>query len=170
MKRFRIEKLAGAPGPSMARPASRLLGKSTVVRTLLSTLSCLALGFSPLLAAPAPATNSVGAAASALSAFPSTFDLRLGKDPFFPKSRRMESGKALAPIPVVPLTLKGISGAKGKRLAIISNRTFEVGEVGEVRLNDRTVKVRCLEIRENSVLVEIDGVAEAKELHLNKHL
>lgn len=138
---------------------------------LVMVVGCLGFGPSPLLAAPAPVpvTNAVVTAAVDLSAFHSAFDPGSGKDPFFPKSRRMDTVKGTAPLVVVPITLKGISSAKGKRLAIISNRTFEVGEEADLRLNGRTVRVRCLEIRESSVLVAIDGMAETKELQLNQH-
>ena len=172
MNRFRDEVFPGGSGPS---PSLTVLGHAAMgaAWSLVMALGCLGFGLNSLLAAPAPpstpATNAVVNAAADLSAFHSAFDPSSGKDPFFPKSRRLDAVKGVAVLPIVPITLKGISSAKGKRLAIISNRTFEVGEEADLRLNGRTVRVRCLEIRESSVLVAIDGMAETKELQLNKH-
>src|SRR6266567_1653448 len=48
-----------------------------------------------------------------------------GKDPFFPKSTRrgavQTNAAEVAPTPISCLVLKGISGSKGHRLAIINN-------------------------------------------------
>ena len=172
MNRLRDELFPGAPGRSFSLPA---LGQGAMgaAGRLVTALGCFGLWLSPLQAAPAPppapATNAVVRTVADLSAFHSEFDLSAGKDPFFPKSRRFDAVKGVPVLPIVPITLKGISSAKGKRLAIISNRTFEVGEEAELRLNGRTVRVRCLEIRESSALVAIDGMAEPKELKLNQH-
>ena len=63
------------------------------------------------------------------------------------------------------LVLKGISGPNNKRLAMINNQTFGVGESALLMLGDAHRKVKCVEIREKSVLVTIDG-NESKELRL----
>ena len=100
-----------------------------------------------------------------------------GRDPFFPKSPRRVKTVAKAPdgtVVVVPpsvavlgqLTLKGFSNGKNHRLALINGTTFEQGELADVKVGTRTVKVRCREIRDNSVLVSIEGVNETKELKL----
>jgi len=71
-------------------------------------------------------------------------------DPFFPK-----------PIPATPtnslwgLKLQGISGHGHAKLAIINNRTFAEGEDGRVTRGAQTVSIRCLEIRVDSVLIQI---------------
>ena len=65
------------------------------------------------------------------------------------------------------LTLKSISGSGPKRLALINNQTFALGESAKVRLGAGEVKVRCEEIREKSVVVTLDGKAERKELWLD---
>ena len=63
------------------------------------------------------------------------------------------------------LVLKGISGPKNNRLAMINNRTLGVGESASVKLGEVQWKVKCLEIREDSVLVSLNGT-EQKELRL----
>jgi len=64
------------------------------------------------------------------------------------------------------LTLKSISGAGSKRLALINNQTLALGESGKVRLGDAEVKVRVEEIRDKSVVVTVDGKPARKELRL----
>lgn len=70
-----------------------------------------------------------------------------------------------APVPDT-LTLKGISGAAGRRFALINNRTFTKDEEGKVRVGQTNLAVRCLDILENSVLLQINGGAESTELSL----
>ena len=65
------------------------------------------------------------------------------------------------------LVLKTISGPRGRRLALINNQTFSAGEAARVRLNDSEVKVRCVEIRERSVLVSVEGQEAPRELALS---
>lgn len=63
------------------------------------------------------------------------------------------------------LTLKSITGAGPKRLALINNQTFALGESAKVRLGAGEVKVRVEEIREKSVVVTVEGTGR-KELVL----
>lgn len=55
------------------------------------------------------------------------------------------------------LALKGISGAPESRMALINNETFMVGDSAKVRVRDTRVQVVCKAIREDSVLVTVDG-------------
>lgn len=86
-----------------------------------------------------------------------------GKDPFFPRSMRLFTSAVvstnLQPTPAVTVELKlnGISGISPRRLAIINNRTFEANEEGIVSTASGPVRIRCLEIRADSVLVQIGG-------------
>jgi type II secretory pathway component PulC len=57
----------------------------------------------------------------------------------------------------VDLKLNGISGTAARRLAIINNRTFEANEEGAVSTPSGPVRIRCLEIKDDSVLVQIGG-------------
>jgi protein disulfide-isomerase len=65
------------------------------------------------------------------------------------------------------LALKGISGAKDSRMALINNETFMVGDTAKVRVRDTKIEVTCKEIREDSVLLLIDG--KPQELKLASH-
>jgi type II secretory pathway component PulC len=92
-----------------------------------------------------------------------------GRDPFFPNSdRRGKLTPTNSAVEVVAnfnnIALKGISAAAEKRLAIINNKTFEVGEEAELRISGHLTKVKCVEVREKSVVISINGVT--KELFL----
>lgn len=102
-------------------------------------------------------------------------DVGSGKDPFYPNSQRRQqmieqpltTNSAPQSSAVFNLlALKGISGSKGQRLALINSSTLGVGELAEVRCGLQWVKIRCREIRDRSVLIELDGLGELKELKL----
>lgn len=63
------------------------------------------------------------------------------------------------------LVLKGISGSKTARLAMINNKTLGVGESASLKLGDRAVKVKCVEIRQDSVMVSVDD-GQPREVRL----
>jgi thioredoxin-related protein len=64
------------------------------------------------------------------------------------------------------LVLKSISGTKNRRFALINNQTLTVGESARVKLEDSEVKVRCLEIRDRSIVVAVDGQERSREIFL----
>ena len=64
------------------------------------------------------------------------------------------------------LMLKGISGTTGRRFALINDATFELMERGKVRVGQTNVTLRCLEIHDESVTVQLDGSNEKKQLFL----
>jgi hypothetical protein len=91
-----------------------------------------------------------------------------GKDPFFPRSMRLFSSIVvktnLPPTPPsVELRLNGISGTADRRLVIINNRTFETNEEGEVSTKTGHARIRCLEIKPDSVVVQVGD--EQRVLH-----
>jgi hypothetical protein len=57
------------------------------------------------------------------------------------------------------LVLKGVMGSEKRRLALINDRTFEKAEEGKVRVGDKTVVVKCVDILVDAVVVRIDGAA-----------
>ena len=96
-----------------------------------------------------------------------------GRDPFFPKSTRrgavVSTNRTVEPLANFEnLALKGISVNNERRLAIINNKTFEVGEEGEVRINGQLVKLKVTEIRDKSVVITVNGVS--KELFLGPRI
>jgi TPR repeat protein len=66
------------------------------------------------------------------------------------------------------ITLQGIAGFKDHRQAIINGRTFGVGDENEIEVNGKPVKVRCIEIRDDSVLLQIDQEPQPREFTLTQ--
>jgi thioredoxin-related protein len=64
------------------------------------------------------------------------------------------------------LELKGISGPAKARLALINNQTIGAGESAKVKLGGDVVKVQCLEIHDDYVVVSLDGTKERRELRM----
>ncbi len=96
-----------------------------------------------------------------------------GKDPFFPRSTRLFSSVVvktnIQPIThPIELHLNGISGTTDRPLAIINNQTFETNEEGEVPVHPGRARIRCLEIKPDSVLIQVGG--EQRLLHLRAGL
>jgi hypothetical protein len=77
-------------------------------------------------------------------------------------------GNAQAPEPGLlgKLRLSGLSGTTDHRLAIINNRTFSQGEKRFVKLAGTKVQVKCLEIGEGFVLVQIQDLASPYVLNM----
>jgi len=141
-------------------------------------LALAAIASAPAAQAPAPTPHAGAAPVPEIRFVKSDFVTTpgFGKDPFFPKSIRINKAiVALNPIDTAPsfgfLTLKGVSGPKNHRLAIIAagsnNRTFEPGEEAEMKTpNGQSVKVKCVEIRDDGVVVSIGG--QTQKLYLTK--
>ena len=64
------------------------------------------------------------------------------------------------------LELKGISGKPNARFALINNQPISAGESANVKLGDSVVKVKCLEIHEDYVVVSVDGANDRRELRM----
>lgn len=152
--------------------------KGSIVGWGLALTLCSAL---PCQAAPAVAPAPAAKAPPAEVQIPrSVFeDLPSGRDPFFPNSKRRQPKAPVVSTNAAPvvvervsksqyLTLSGISGSGDHRLALINNRPFKGGEVGEIRGPNGMIKVECIEIREKSVLIQIEGESERKELRLRE--
>lgn len=67
---------------------------------------------------------------------------------------------------VQDIVLKGISGPPNRRLAMINNQTIGPGEEAKVKVGQKTVTVKCLEIKGKSAVVLIEGISQPKEIHL----
>lgn len=99
-----------------------------------------------------------------------------GRDPFFPNSQRLFSvnptgatNRVARPMPAaLDLRLKGISGRSNRRLALINNHTFETGEEADVIAGERRIRIRCVLIGAESVVIEVGS--ERKELRLRSDL
>jgi protein disulfide-isomerase len=66
-------------------------------------------------------------------------------------------GVPTAPPPVYDdLLLKGVSGPKGRRLAMINNKTFGEGDTGMIQLSKEKISLQCVEIGEDAVTVLVN--------------
>ena len=93
---------------------------------------------------------------------------REGRDPFYPESTRpfvAKKAEGRGPIVVSALNFKGVSGTPRNYVAIINNHAFKVNDESEVLTPGGKVHVRCLEIRAEVVVVEING--QRHELNLD---
>lgn len=96
-----------------------------------------------------------------------------GKDPFFPNSTRRFAKQAEVVRPVLKagpqsVRLGGIVGDQERPVALINNLGFMAGEERKVRVpgGREQFTLRCVEIRQNSVIVTIDGGVEQFEIHM----
>ncbi|MGH8024782.1 MAG: hypothetical protein ACRED1_14425, partial [Limisphaerales bacterium] len=74
--------------------------------------------------------------------------------------------KPLPPDPpwVNKIELYGISGPANARLAIINNETLGVGDAGAIKVEGKTVRIRCVSIQDQSVMIQIAGIHHLREL------
>jgi TPR repeat protein len=71
---------------------------------------------------------------------------------------------------VKEIRLSGLSGPATNRLAVINDKTFSKGETASIKTAGSSIKIHCLEIRDKSVLVEIEGISTPRELSLNNNM
>ena len=72
------------------------------------------------------------------------------------------------PIRYTKLILKNISGTPNRRFALVNDQTFAAGDTLPVKLLDGRVSVRCVEVRERSVLVAVHGEDAPREIKLGQ--
>lgn len=128
------------------------------MKTVLLCLLCVAgasVKAAPVPPPPGPATNT-------LSVFVLPANPKEGRDPFYPASSRpyqsavVPSAKSTE-LNLDLLVLQGISGQPPQRLAIINKRTFAVGDDAEVSTSQGRLHIHCLEINDNSAVIEVNG-------------
>ena len=55
------------------------------------------------------------------------------------------------------LAIKGFSGSVDHRYVIINNHTFAAGDEGDVITSSGRIHITCVEIRTNSVVIDVGG-------------
>src|SRR5690349_13657547 len=76
---------------------------------------------------------------------------RLPGDSAPPPPQLAFNGAPTAPVRLYSdLTLKAITGTPARRFALLNNQTFAAGDTAKVKLENREVQVRCVEVREKS--------------------
>lgn len=89
-----------------------------------------------------------------------------GSDLHQPEAPLFNGATTAPPRRHADLLLQSISGTGSRRLAMINHQTLGVGESARVQLESRQVRIHCMEIRTNSVILAVDGNEEPRELHL----
>jgi hypothetical protein len=152
-------------------------------RLWLLALSCSFLGIHPQPARSAAASPVISESEKdGQDPFRSIFisDKAFGRDPFFPNSSR----RKFDPVPMhnaptnwVPVSvdsgfdqfaLRGVSHSANGRLALVNYSSMAEGEEKEFKVANQVVKVRCVSIRDRSVVISIKG--HTKELFLREGL
>ena|ERR1700733_4313931 len=113
-----------------------------------------------------PVVQTAGTQLAPRSIFTIPANPQEGCDPFFPGSLRPYATAVIAGSHASDLTtlrLNGVSGAPSRRLAIINDVTFGVGDEAEVRTSQGRIRIHCVEITGNSAVIEVDG--QRQELH-----
>ncbi len=130
----------------------------------------------PAKPAPSGTNSAVAEPVIAQSVFVMPSNPQEGRDPFFPRSMHPYASAALirpnqtnAPQAVITdVHLNGTSGGAGKPLAIINNKTFEIGEEGDIVCNGSHVRIRCLDIKADTAVIQIG--AERRVLRMRAGL
>lgn len=123
--------------------------------------------------ASAAATNSITTVPEVVipqAAF--EFGPKTAKDPFFPLSTRSPHlpVQTVADTGINPsmFKLKGLSGTPQFPLALINNRTLAPGETAIVTTLSGKHKIHCLEIKQFSAVIRVEGQFEPIEIFLPK--
>ena len=66
------------------------------------------------------------------------------------------------------ITLRAISGNESRRVALINNQLFGAGERGVIEAEGQSVKIQCLEVREGSVVISVEGLAGRHEISVGE--
>jgi hypothetical protein len=130
-----------------------------IFQCLMAALLSIATGAGLLPAAAQPAAPSPKLEAPQ-SVFILPEDAKQGRDPFFPNSQRpyqYNNSQLGHGAQVTSLRWGGVSGPPNHRLVIINNHTFAEGDEEEVITSQGKILVHCLEINDNSVVVEANG-------------
>jgi hypothetical protein len=136
----------------------------------------LALAVLPSATMAAPAkSNGIAATNAVPQAVPSVFvrptNPSQGRDPFFPNSKRPYENGSAAQKPandISALTIKGFVGTGNVRSAVINNHAFRAGEEGDVLTPGGRMHIRCIMVKEDSVIIEVDS--ERHELKFRDNL
>jgi hypothetical protein len=97
------------------------------------------------------------------------------RDPFFPNSERFKKKSVVVtnappdPLRDFELILTGITGVPGRRMALINRRAVQAGE--EIELpgpQGKPIRVRCVDVKEESVVVIIGNSTQPKTLTLRQ--
>ncbi|MFN7139592.1 MAG: tetratricopeptide repeat protein [Limisphaerales bacterium] len=64
------------------------------------------------------------------------------------------------------LKLQAITGSGDRRLAMINGQSFAQGESGSIKSDGDVLQIRCIEIKTDSVLIQVHGESQTRTLSL----
>jgi hypothetical protein len=73
----------------------------------------------------------------------------------------------MAAAPQIPLRLNGVTAGGNAPLAVVNRCTLAQGESAAIPLNGRMIAVKCVEVRHDSVLIEVEGESEPRWLRFD---
>lgn len=66
------------------------------------------------------------------------------------------------------LSLKGLGGRMPNRFALVNEATLQAGEEAVIRLAEKSLRVRCLEVGEDFVSLQLDGGTNTVRLQMDR--
>jgi hypothetical protein len=128
-------------------------------------------GYTGFAAATTGTTVKAGVVSTSEAVVPkSIFAYRAGKDPFFPNRPKDDDKAPPPPENLEAPVLRGITGNADRRVVLINDRTFTKGEAGEIKVGTNTHRIRVIEIKDRSVIIERGGQAGRTELPLRDNV
>src|SRR5258708_6688101 len=117
---------------------------------------------------PAPAQTTAAEPEIPHSVFTLPTNVKDGKDPFFPTSVRLWTTRAATPAKAAfDASTLALNGIIPRVSGMINGKTFYKGDEADVKDSaGARIRVKCLEVKEDSVLIEAGG--ERRELHLRR--
>ena len=99
-------------------------------------------------------------------------DPQVGKDPFFPKTTRFKGVAAKTnDVPVTSssqfpdeIRVQGFSNLRGAIIVILNGKSIAKGEKIDLNIRGQRLPVRCVDVTDKSILLEVNGVT--RELSL----
>ena len=82
-------------------------------------------------------------------------------------AREVPKTQSADPAWLSDIKLQGIGGTSTRRLAIINGKTLGPGQGIQVKAGGKIVILRCFDVKEKTVTVEIEGLEGERELRLN---
>jgi hypothetical protein len=139
---------------------------------LYSSLLVAALAFAPCSARAAgkPAAAPAPEAPPPKSVF--VIDPQFGKDPFFPKTTRFQGVTVKIPEVVTSsssqfpedIRVQGFSNQRDKIIVILNGKSIAKGEKIELNLRGHRYPVRCVDVTDKTILLEVNGITKEMPL------
>jgi len=82
------------------------------------------------------------------------------------KPHQTSNEELLQAVYLQKIVLKGFVGSSGHRMAIINGQPVEKGQQANLKVGQKTISVRCLDLKGKSAILLIEGITQPKEIAL----